>query len=251
MGVWSARPIGAVKDRVPGEMVELSPTLLLRAYAAGVFPMAESATSTEIYWFDPKVRGILPLDGFHVPRRLRRTIRQERFAVTIDRAFPEVVAGCAAPADDRQSTWINAEIRDQYGELHRLGFAHSVECWLDGRLVGGAYGVALGGAFFGESMFSRVTDASKVALVHLVARLRRAGFRLLDTQFVTEHLTQFGAREIPRAHYRRLLERALAVTVDFDAVDQAAAVRTLLAVGGERDRCTPAAPAERPRQAQA
>ncbi|QQP88205.1 leucyl/phenylalanyl-tRNA--protein transferase [Skermanella sp. TT6] len=198
-------------------MTGLTAQLLLRAYAAGIFPMAESAESDELYWFDPEQRGILPLDGMHVPRRLRRTVRSGRFEVRIDSDFDGVIQGCAEATRDRPKTWINGEIIRLYSVLYDLGFAHSVEAWRDGRLVGGLYGVALGGAFFGESMFSRETDASKVALVHLVARLRRNGFTLLDTQFVTEHLSQFGTVEIPRSSYRAQLARALQVTPDFAA----------------------------------
>jgi leucyl/phenylalanyl-tRNA---protein transferase len=196
-------------------MTGLTAQLLLRAYAAGIFPMAESAESEELYWFDPEQRGILPLDAMHVPRRLRRTVRQGRFDVRIDSDFPAVIQGCAEATEDRPKTWINREIMRLYSTLYDLGFAHSVESWLDGRLVGGLYGVALGGAFFGESMFSREADASKVALVHLVARLRYTGFILLDTQFVTEHLSQFGATEIPRMAYRAQLARALKIAPDF------------------------------------
>ncbi len=194
-------------------MVDLTPQLLLQAYAEGLFPMAESAASDELYWFDPDRRGILPLDGFHVPRRLRRTLRQGVFEVRTNSAFDRVIAACATV---RPSTWINGDIVRSYCDLHKYGYAHSVEAWLGNRLVGGLYGVALGGAFFGESMFSRVTDASKVALVHLVARLISAGFTLLDTQFVTEHLTQFGAIEIPRTEYRKRLTAALAINADFN-----------------------------------
>jgi leucyl/phenylalanyl-tRNA--protein transferase len=188
---------------------EITPELMLRAYRAGLFPMAETRRGERLYWLDPELRGILPLDGFHLPRRLRRTVLSDGFAVTADRDFPGVIAGCAAAAPGREDTWINAEIERLFGDLHRLGHAHSVESWQDGELVGGLYGVVLGGVFFGESMFSRARDASKVALVHLVARLRLGGFRLLDTQFVTNHLSQFGAREIPRDQYKSLL--ALAV----------------------------------------
>ncbi|MFM2045630.1 MAG: putative leucyl/phenylalanyl-tRNA--protein transferase [Pseudomonadota bacterium] len=190
-------------------MIVLTPELLLHAYAAGVFPMAESADSTELLWFDPPMRGILPLDDFHVPRRLRRTLRQGRFEVRVDTAFQAVMAACGEATSDRPQTWINGEILASYGHLHGLGHAHSVECWLDGRLVGGLYGVALGSAFFGESMFSRVDDASKVALVHLVARLVKGGYTLLDTQFVTNHLSRFGAVEIPRARYKTMLADAV------------------------------------------
>lgn len=194
----------------PQTMLTLTPDLLLRAYAAGIFPMAEGADSAELMWFDPPMRGILPLEGFHVPRRLRRTVRQRRFEVRIDSAFREVVTACGEPTSDRPTTWINGDILDAYTALHERGRAHSVECWRDGRLVGGLYGVALGAAFFGESMFSRETDASKVALVHLVARLVRGRFGLLDTQFVTSHLSRFGAVEISRIRYRRLLNAAIA-----------------------------------------
>jgi leucyl/phenylalanyl-tRNA---protein transferase len=190
-------------------MIALTPELLLRAYAAGIFPMAEAADDPEVFWVDPERRGILPLDRFHLPRRLARTLRQDVFDVRCDDAFEAVVRGCAGPTPNRPKTWINDEIVQLYAALHRLGFAHSVETWRDGELVGGLYGVALGAAFFGESMYSRVTDASKVALAQLVARLRLGGFRLLDTQFVTEHLQQFGAVEISRAQYQRRLRTAL------------------------------------------
>jgi leucyl/phenylalanyl-tRNA--protein transferase len=193
-------------------MIALTPELLLRAYAAGIFPMAEAADDPEVFWVDPEQRGILPLDGFHLPRRLARTLRREVFDVRCDEAFEAVVRGCAGPAPDRPKTWINEEIVRLYAALHRLGFAHSVETWRDGELVGGLYGVALGAAFFGESMYSRATDASKVALAQLVARLRLGGFRLLDAQFVTEHLQQFGAVEISRAQYHRRLTAALQAT---------------------------------------
>ncbi len=190
-------------------MIALTPELLLRAYAAGIFPMAESAEDPELFWVDPVRRGILPLDGFHLPRRLRRTLRAGRFEITCNRDFIGVMRGCAEATAERPQTWINDEILRVYGALNERGFAHSVEARLGGALVGGLYGVALGGAYFGESMFSRVADASKVALAHLVAILRRGGFRLLDTQFVTEHLQRFGAVEISRARYRRLLAEAL------------------------------------------
>jgi leucyl/phenylalanyl-tRNA--protein transferase len=198
--------------------LEVTPELLLRAYGAGVFPMAESRGSDRLYWLDPALRGVLPLDdGFHLPRRLRRTALSARFAVTADRDFPAVIRGCAEPAPGRLDTWINPEIEGLFTELHRRGDAHSVEAWQEGRLVGGLYGVALGGAFFGESMFSRVTDASKVALVHLVARLRLCGFVLLDTQFLTAHLARFGAMEIPKADYKRRLAAALDVPAAWSA----------------------------------
>jgi leucyl/phenylalanyl-tRNA--protein transferase len=194
-------------------MIALTPELLLRAYAAGIFPMAETADDPDVFWVDPEQRGILPLDGFHLPRRLARTLRQDVFDVRCNAAFEAVVRGCAEPTAERPKTWINDEIVRLYAALHRLGFAHSVETWRDGELVGGLYGVALGAAFFGESMYSRVTDASKVALAHLVARLRLGGFRLLDTQFVTGHLQQFGALEISRAQYHRRLTAALPLKV--------------------------------------
>lgn len=210
-------------------MTELTPALLLRAYAAGIFPMADHARDEDLFWVDPDWRGILPLEQFHLPRSLAKVVRSDRFTVTIDQDFDGVVAACAASAPGRRTTWISHRIRALYGELHRLGHAHSVETRLDGRLVGGLYGVRLGAAFFGESMFSRETDASKVALVHLVARLRAGGFRLLDTQFVTGHLMRFGALEIPRETYRTLLDEALAAPVaDFRALPQGLAGASVL-----------------------
>jgi len=210
-------------------MVALTPNLLLRAYAAGIFPMAESADDPEIFWVDPEQRGILPLDEFHLPRRLKRTLRQDLFQVRCNYAFEAVVRGCAEPAPDRPKTWINDQIVRLYSALFQSGFAHSVEAWRGDELVGGLYGVALGGAFFGESMFSRVADASKVALAQLVARLRLGGFRLLDTQFVTAHLQQFGAVEIPRAQYRRRLAAAIEAEAYFprEALGGAAVVSVL------------------------
>jgi len=190
-------------------VIRLTPEILLQAYAAGIFPMAESADDPELFWVDPKRRGILPLDGLHVPRRLRRVLRRGVFSVRCDTAFEAVMRSCAEASETRPTTWINEEIVRLYTALFSVGAAHSVECWHDGELVGGLYGVSLGAAFFGESMFSRVTDASKVALVHLVARLRLGKFQLLDTQFVTPHLAQFGAVEISRARYHRLLAQAL------------------------------------------
>jgi leucyl/phenylalanyl-tRNA--protein transferase len=190
----------------------VTPEMMLKAYGVGLFPMAANRDAASLYWLDPEDRGILPLDAFHLPRKLKRVVRSARFTVTTDRDFPGVIAACAA-APGRDETWINADIERLFTELARRGHAHSVETRLDGELVGGLYGVALGGAFFGESMFSAVTDASKVALVHLVARLRLAGFTLLDTQFVTEHLARFGAVEIPRADYKRALAHAVAAPV--------------------------------------
>ncbi len=188
---------------------EITPELMLRAYRAGLFPMAETRRGERLYWLDPELRGILPLDAFHLPRRLRRTVLSDEFEVSVDRDFAGVIAGCAAAAPGREDTWINGEIERLFGDLYRLGHAHSVESWQDGKLVGGLYGVVLGGVFFGESMFSRARDASKVALVHLVARLRLGAFRLLDTQFVTAHLSQFGAVEVPREDYKTLLSLAV------------------------------------------
>jgi leucyl/phenylalanyl-tRNA--protein transferase len=190
-------------------VIRLTPEILLEAYAAGIFPMAESADDPELFWVDPLRRGILPLDGFHIPRRLGRVLRRGLFEVRADSAFEAVIRACAAASETRPSTWINEEIVQLYSALFARGAAHSVECWHEGELVGGLYGVSLGGAFFGESMFSRVTDASKIALVHLVERLRLGGYRLLDTQFLTPHLAQFGGVEISRARYRRLLAEAL------------------------------------------
>jgi leucyl/phenylalanyl-tRNA---protein transferase len=195
--------------------IRLTPDILIEAYAAGIFPMAESADDKELFWVDPNRRGILPLDGFHMPRRLKRVLRGGRFAVRADTAFASVIRGCAEASEMRPSTWINDEIVRLYTALFERGAAHSVECWQEGDLVGGLYGVSLGAAFFGESMFSRVTDASKVALAHLVARLRRGGYRLLDTQFLTPHLARFGAIEISRARYHRLLAEALRYRAEF------------------------------------
>jgi leucyl/phenylalanyl-tRNA--protein transferase len=190
-------------------MTTIPPRTLLSAYASGVFPMADSAEDMEVYWVEPKRRAILPLDGFHLSRTLARTIRRGGFRVTTDRCFAEVMDACAAPAEGRETTWINAVIRDSYIALHRLGHAHSVECWQGARLVGGLYGVSLGTAFFGESMFSRATDASKTALAWLVARLRVGRFTLLDCQFITDHLASLGAVEMPQATYLKLLYPAV------------------------------------------
>ena len=197
--------------------VELTAELLLRAYSAGLFPMAESRLGNKLHWLDPERRGVLSLDQFHLPKRLARTVLSGRFEVSVDRDFSATIAGCAAPMEGRDDTWINSEIERLFTDLHRLGYAHSVECRFEGVLAGGLYGVALGGVFFGESMFSYVTDASKVALVHLVARLRLGRFKLLDTQFVTEHLRQFGAREIPRGLYKAQLADAVRLTPRWSA----------------------------------
>jgi len=205
---------------------ELTPELLLRAYSVGIFPMAEDANDPDVVWVDPVQRGILPIEAFHVPKRLRRTVRQGRFEIRIDTAFEAVMRGCAEPSPERPTTWINERIVELYTALFRAGHAHSVEAWREGSLVGGLYGVRLGAAFFGESMFSRVPDASKVALVHLVARLKLGGFKLCDTQFVTRHLAQFGAIEIPRAAYRRRLAAALRAPARFpkEPIDDVLAV---------------------------
>ena len=193
----------------------LTPELLLNAYAAGFFPMGEARDDPRLFWVEPEFRAIFPFDRFHVPRRLARTLRAAPYAITIDKAFGRVMEACAAPAPGRRATWINGPILDIYGRLHSMGHAHSIEAWQDGELVGGLYGVSLGGAFFGESMFSRARDASKIALVHLVARLKAGGFALLDAQFMTEHLRQFGAVEIPQADYVALLAGAIPRRADF------------------------------------
>ncbi|MDE2229285.1 MAG: leucyl/phenylalanyl-tRNA--protein transferase [Alphaproteobacteria bacterium] len=207
---------------------ELSPALLLRAYAAGIFPMAESADDPDVFWIDPELRGVLPLDRFHLAKRLARTVKSNHFEVRCDTDFSATIRGCAASTEQRPKTWINHEIVALYSALNRQGFAHSVECWRGGVLVGGLYGVALGGVFFGESMFSRERDASKVALTHLVAMLRLGGFILLDVQFVTPHLKRFGAMEIPRAEYHKRLDAALQVKAHFVAgLDGGAAVSVL------------------------
>jgi leucyl/phenylalanyl-tRNA--protein transferase len=192
-----------------GGSIDITPEILLKAYAAGIFPMSEDAEDPTLFWVEPRERGIIPLEGFRISRRLARTVRSDVFEVRIDHDFERVIAGCAAPGFDREKTWISGRIRQLYGELFDAGHCHTVEVYRDGRLVGGLYGVRLGAAFFGESMFHRARDASKVALVHLVARLRRGGFTLLDTQFVTEHLAQFGAVEIPRREYKLLLRNAV------------------------------------------
>lgn len=192
----------------PGQRIPVD--LLLRAYVTGVFPMSESANDPEVFWVQPEQRGIIPLDEFHVPKSLRKVVRSGHFDVRIDSDFEGVIAGCAEARDIRPSTWINAPIREAYGELFARGNCHTVEAWRDGRLVGGLYGVTLGRAFFGESMFSRESDASKVCLVHLVDRLRDRGFDLLDTQFTTEHLKRFGAIDVPRKRYELLLAEAMA-----------------------------------------
>ena len=201
--------------------MDLPPELLVAAYQAGVFPMADP--DGEIGWYAPDPRAVLPLDAFHVPKTLGKTVRQGLFEVTVDRAFETVMRACAAPGPGREETWISEEIVRGYTALHRLGIAHSVECWRGGAFAGGLYGVALGGAFFGESMVTRARDASKVALVRLVERLRAGGYVLLDTQMATPHLERFGVVEIPRAEYERRLAAALDVGADWHALDRAAA----------------------------
>ncbi|QIG50740.1 leucyl/phenylalanyl-tRNA--protein transferase [Nordella sp. HKS 07] len=196
-------------------MSTITPQILLKAYAAGIFPMAESAEDNALYWVEPEERGIFPLNGLHISHSLRKRIRQRRFDIRIDTAFTDVMAACAERMPDRRTTWINQRIKSLYGQLYRMGCCHSVECWQRNQLVGGLYGVRIGGAFFGESMYSRETDASKVALVHLVARLRAGGFILLDAQFTTPHLESLGARSISRAEYHQLLERAIEQDAEF------------------------------------
>ncbi len=195
--------------------VEITPEVLLKAYACGIFPMAESAEDPALYWIEPERRGIIPLDGFHVPSRLARTVRSTDFTVRIDHDFDAVIDGCAEPKAGRARTWINARIRKLYRGLHDAGHCHSVEVYDGEDLAGGLYGVSLGAVFFGESMFHRARDASKIALVHLIARLKAGGYQLLDTQFVTDHLKSFGAIEVPRRQYQKLLDEALRGNGDF------------------------------------
>lgn len=219
--------------------VEITPEILLKAYAAGIFPMAEDADDPALYWVEPRARGVLPLDGFRVSRRLARTVRSDQFEVRSDTDFDAVIAGCAAPRRDGARTWINARIRELYGALFDQGHAHTIEVYAGTprRLVGGLYGVSLGAAFFGESMFHEARDASKVALVHLVARLIAGGFELLDTQYVTEHLKTFGAVEIPRRRYTGLLEKALtgpAANFTRLSIDQPISGTEALAIIAER-----------------
>lgn len=194
----------------------VTPEILLRAYAAGIFPMAESADDPTLHWIEPKLRGIIPLDGFHVSGKLARLVKQQRYRVVADHDFAAVIAACAAPRkSEGGETWINAHIRRLYGALFEQGFCHTIEVYDGETLVGGLYGIALGSAFFGESMFHRARDCSKLALVHLVARLKAGGFTLLDTQFVTDHLKQFGAIEVPRKLYRKQLDLALEREAEF------------------------------------
>ena len=196
-------------------LLDLTPDVLLKAYACGIFPMAETAEDPALYWVEPEKRGIIPLDTFHIPSRLARSVRTTPFSVVCDRDFAAVIEGCAAPGPKRARTWINTRIRSLYGGLFEIGHCHTVEVYDGNELIGGLYGVSLGRAFFGESMFHRARDASKIALVHLVARLRAGGYRLLDTQYVTDHLRTFGAVEVPKRRYHRLLEEALTGEADF------------------------------------
>ena len=200
--------------------IEITPELIIRAYRAGIFPMAEDATDKDVFWVRPEMRGIIPLEGFHLSASLRKAIRKSPFAIRVDTDFPGIIEGCATVGKDRRSTWINATIRSVYGELFERGVAHTVEVWDGANLVGGLYGLAIGGAFFGESMFHRATNASKMALAHLVERLIAGGFTLLDTQFVTDHLASLGGIEIPRAEYEERLADALLVHGDWNAIDR-------------------------------
>ena len=196
-------------------MTTITPHILLKAYAAGIFPMAETAEDTALYWIEPDERGIIPLRGLRISHSLRKQVRKQTYEIRIDTAFPEVIEACAAKTKNRKSTWINERIRKLYNQLHKMDHCHSVECWKDGKLVGGLYGVKIGAAFFGESMFSKATDASKVALVHLVARLNAGGFQLLDAQFMNPHLKTLGAIVISKADYRELLPSAIKASADF------------------------------------
>jgi leucyl/phenylalanyl-tRNA--protein transferase len=211
-------------------VIEITPQVLLKAYMCGIFPMAESADDPALYWIEPQHRGILPLDAVHVPRRLARSLRKSPFEVKVDSDIEAVIDGCAASRPGRRSTWINERIRILYRELFELGHCHTVEVWDCERLVGGLYGVAVSGAFFGESMFSRARDASKIALVHLAARLAHGGFILLDTQFVTDHLRQFGTVEVNRDEFHDLLEQALKVEANFNALSDDANINEVLAI---------------------
>jgi leucyl/phenylalanyl-tRNA--protein transferase len=199
----------------PVDVFRIDPELLLRAYATGVFPMAEEADNPEIFWVRPEKRGIIPFENFHVSRSLRKVVRQRRFDIRYDTDFFGTIDGCASGSGERARTWINTPIREAYGKLFDLGYCHTVEAWRDGKLAGGLYGIALGSAFFGESMFTRERDASKVCLVHLVGHLIEKGFTLLDTQFTTNHLESFGAVEVPRRQYQKMLENALAQPAEF------------------------------------
>ncbi len=202
--------------------IEITPELIVRAYRAGIFPMAEDAADEDLFWVSPEQRGILPLDGFHLSKSLRRSMRRSGFVVRVDSDWEGIVEGCATVGEDRDSTWINATIRRVYGELFRRGVAHTVEVWDGPELVGGLYGLAIGGAFFGESLFNRRTDASKMAMAHLVDRLKAGGFVLLDTQFLTPHLASLGGIEIPREDYEERLAQALLVEGDWYTIERTA-----------------------------
>jgi leucyl/phenylalanyl-tRNA--protein transferase len=216
-----------------GQTMQLiDPDILLSAYAAGIFPMADHRAASDVFWVEPEMRGILPLNDFHLPRSLAKLLRSERFTITADRAFDQVITACAAPSPGRPETWINPTITTAYRALHEQGSAHSIECWEGESLVGGLYGIKLGAAFFGESMFSRATNASKCALAALVARLRIGGFHLLDTQFLTDHLARFGTIEVTRERYMGLLAAALGAAGDFAAFDWDVADRPATTVSG-------------------
>ncbi len=210
--------------------IEITPQVLLKAYSCGIFPMAESADDPALYWIEPQSRGVLPLDAVHIPRRLARTIRSGQYEMRINTDFEGVIDGCSASRPGRRSTWINSRIRQLYGALYKQGHCHTVETWLNGRMVGGLYGVALGQAYFGESMFSTERDASKVALVYLVARLIRGGFTLLDTQFVTDHLRQFGTVDLEKTVFHRELSLAVAGQADFLALPTTTSPDEILAI---------------------
>lgn len=209
-------------------LFEITPQVLLKAYACGIFPMSESADDPGMFWVEPEMRGVLPLYNFHIPRSLKKSMRREGFTFQINGNFPAVLEACAEATQDRPATWINSRIKTLYTDLHEIGNAYSFECLHDGKLVGGLYGVKLGRAFFGESMFSRMTDASKAALVFLVHEMRRCGFILLDTQFNTEHLARFGVIEIPRDEYQDLLEEALQSSASFSDHEGGATSESIL-----------------------
>jgi len=217
-------------------LIDITPEVLLKAYSCGIFPMAESAEDPALYWIEPERRGVIPLDRFHVPGRLARTVRSDRYVVAVDRDFDAVIDGCAQPSPGRTRTWINVRIRNLYRKLYERGDCHTVEVYEGDALVGGLYGVSLGRAFFGESMFHRARDASKIALVHLVARLKAGHYRLLDTQFVTDHLRTFGATEVSRPVYHKLLDAALVGEGDFGALtlDRPVSGATALKLLGEK-----------------
>ena len=229
--------MGNVRDNAMAQSYVFAPETIIKAYALGLFPMAESHNSTGFRFYDPDLRGLIPLDnslgnGLHIPRRLQRRVRQHPYNVTINQCFATVINACAERISTRTDTWINADIRQLYIALHKMGFAHSVEVWQKGDLVGGLYGVRLRAAFFGESMFSRQTDASKIAMVHLIARLRHGGFQLLDAQFTSDHLKQFGVIEVPRIDFQRRLADALAAEADLQiAAPSLPMVTEMLAAG--------------------